>query len=206
MIADRLPSWVQTGFSALYLNVMWLLLAVPLVTMPAATGALLASMHRWQTAGEPPSARTFAQHIRKLFWRSQFIGAVIAAAAVLAWANIAISGQFGEHRRIFLTLMFAVLLNAGTLTVFWLPSLAADDVTVREALRRAVRLTARSPLTAVVACAAAVGLALASTAHPAVLAVSAVAAAGAVEACRRRASQHPTAPVPRPAHSLPGEA
>lgn len=189
MTSVRFPGLVQTVFGALYLNVLWIVAALPLVTAPAATGALLATMHRWQECGELPSARSFAHRFRTLFWRSQAMGLAVVAIVALAWVNVAIAGQFGAERRIFLVLMLAVLLNAAVLTIFGLPNLAVYDETVSAAMRRSVRMAAGYPAAAVGAGAIVFAVAVVSTMYPIALLAAAVTTAGAVELFRRTAAR-----------------
>lgn len=199
MTGRRLPWTVQTAFSGLYVNLLWMVASLPVVTLPAATGALVKSVHDWRDDGHRPTALSFLRSMRAVGWPSSVLGLAVGGVLALAGANALIAVHFGSGRRVFLALMLAVLLNALVLSVFSLSGLAAGQVGAWGSVTSSARLAVSSPLLAGAAgLALSIGVVLVAI-YPVALLFVPVMVTGVIEAMRRRAqSRRASAPLAEP--------
>ncbi len=146
LLFDWLVDSFQAFFDLLFINILWLLLCLPVVTAPAGTLALFATANHL-AHDRTGSWRVFWEAFRRDFWLSLRWGVLnLAVIAVLA-SNIVFYAQYeqtwsGLVQGIFVSLGWVW----GLLQLFALPLLMEQtDRRVRIALRNSLVLWARNP-------------------------------------------------------------
>lgn len=171
-----------------YLGVLWLVACLPLVTIPAATVALVARMRAWRLSGQEPSARDMAREMRTAFARRTLAMLLVAAIlAVLAVDLRAIGLAPAGVRPAALTAWFAVSIAVAMLTVHVPAVLAADDVGCAAAIRRSARAAVLRPSAALAAVAALAAAAVVLVSAPVSAPLLAVAVAWVLDRAAMRA-------------------
>lgn len=133
-------------------NLLWVICSLPLVTLPAATGALFSVLAPW-ARGEPTDSplMVFFGAMRR-YWRAStaLFGLGLVAGGVGA-LNLLILSQMGvEHPLAFLSLgmTLATLLGLVIFNVYAWPLMVTQELTIRALFRRAARLGIAHPLPA----------------------------------------------------------
>lgn len=146
-LRDRImPVWdAITPFVTL--NLLWIAVSLPLVTMIPATAALLYAMNR-HAHGRSTGWSEFFGGLRAWFWRSYLWGGLLLLITVILIANIAFYAQLGQPWAIIPAALAAGLLLAWL--VIYLPVfpllLEQEQPSLKQALRNSVVIAARRPL------------------------------------------------------------
>lgn len=190
-VEKAVGSIVRVAVTAVYLELVWLLACLPVVTAPAATVSLLRVVAVWMRTGERPTARGLARVARAQLGPATVLGGGLLLVAVVLAGDLYAIGRMGADRRIWLVAWLFVAVVAAVLLLF-VPAALADGVTsVRGALSTAARVALAHPLRAAAGVACVVVATALTVALPVLGLVTGVATAAAVESLWRRAA--PTA-------------
>lgn len=179
-------SVVRVAVTAVYLDLVWLLACLPILTAPAATVGLLQVVGEWRRSGERPTARALVRASRAHLAPASALGGLFLAVGLVLTADLYAIGRMGEERRIWVVAWLAVVVVASMLLLFAPAAVAEGGTGIRPALSTAMRATAGHPW-----CAAAgvvcVAVAVAVTVlFPVLGLVTGVATAAAVESLWQR--------------------
>jgi uncharacterized membrane protein YesL len=146
-LADRITPVYEAIVPFFTLNVLWVALSLPLITLIPATAALLYAMNR-HAHGRTAGWTTFFEGFRRWFWRSYLWGGLNVIVVVVLGSNIAFYTQLDTAWAPLATaLAAAVLLLWLILQVVTFPlMLQQDQPRLRLALRNSVVMLGRRPL------------------------------------------------------------
>ncbi len=87
MLRDRLADAYVASIPFFTLNVLWIIVSLPIVTIIPATAALLYATNRI-AHGQPAGVSTFIEGLRKWFWRSYLWGGLNLLVAAVLVSNL----------------------------------------------------------------------------------------------------------------------
>jgi uncharacterized membrane protein YesL len=108
VFADALHH-IDVALRYLWLDVLWLLSCLPVVTAPAATAALLGVTREWAQGDERPVLPRFAAHLRRRSGLGLLVGLSLTFLGALFAVNFTIVGSMDAGRRIVLWGLLAAL-------------------------------------------------------------------------------------------------
>jgi uncharacterized membrane protein YesL len=140
--ADRVGTFVLA-------NLFWTLLAIPIVTIPAATAGLFATMMRWARGESAEVFRDFFTGMRQHWRKASMIGVLDALIGTLIFLNIVAFRLMDMSNPIAIVsrsmtaffAAFAIMVN-----LYLWPLLVTFDMPLRRLLNTAVRLVFARPL------------------------------------------------------------
>ncbi len=130
-------------------NLAWLVLAIPLVTIPLGTVGLFQVMSLWVRGKQPEFFTDFFSAIRRLWWKASLVGLIDLAVAALVYANMLILNQMELLNPLALlsrsvTLFVALLLLLVNLYVWSL--LVISELSLRRIIELSFKLAFAHPL------------------------------------------------------------
>lgn len=138
--------------SLVWLNLLWLVSSLPIVTLPAATVALHEGARRLVTAGEAPTWRVFLLSLRNHFVPATAIGAIF----ITIWVGfITLMRTVGPSSPVAMGAILATAIVLAPVTAVAPHVMAASEPNggISSLVRRLVVVTAVSPVAAVLAAA-----------------------------------------------------
>ncbi len=172
---------VRVVVTAVYINLVWLLLCLPVVTAPAASIGLLRVVGTWARTGQSPTARGLLRCARTRFAPATLLGCLALGVGLFLVADLYAIGRMGADRRIWLVVWLAVTSIVAVLVVFVPVALADTRTGVRAALSPGVRVTCAHPGRAVVGAACVTATATATVVFPVLALVTGVVTAAIVD-------------------------
>ncbi len=136
-------------FSLMVANLIWLLLSLPLVTMPAASLSLFEYVYVLLRKEEEPDYHILWSGVRKWFWRGLAVYGLILASVVLPLVGVffyaSLSAKIGMAGFLLSALCFWTLVFSLMAQIYFVPFLIHQKLSVGKALKRAVQLTLLRP-------------------------------------------------------------
>ncbi|MGV8895196.1 MAG: DUF624 domain-containing protein [Rhodoglobus sp.] len=170
----------------LWLNVLWLAVALTIVGAPAATVAMHAVTAEWAEHDERPVAERFFAALRATGFRATAFGAGLVIVASLVTVNVFISAEMGPQAPFVLGGLGAVTL-ATALLATGAPLVIAQGARGAGGIARAAAFcVATQPVAAVVSLGLVVAIALAALAFPPSLLILPAPCARLVQTIRSR--------------------
>lgn len=119
-------------------NLLWILLSIPIVTLPAATAGLFASLGPWVRGKSASVFPDFFQGMRRYWVKSMLIAAIDLGIGVIAGANLLIL-YWGDMPRIpailsLSTTLFVIIITLLVNLYAW-PSMVVFDIPFRQLIR-----------------------------------------------------------------------
>ncbi|MEV7086244.1 DUF624 domain-containing protein [Streptomyces sp. NPDC093085] len=158
--AGPLYEALATACRYLLLSLAWTLCAAPLVTAPAATCALVATVRGWAAGHEGPVLATFLTRLRRSARTSTLAAALLLPGGALLAVNAVIVPHMAGQRPYLTVALASVALPYLGFCANLVPVLAAGDRGVRDAFRRTAERLVRHPAPALLTTAVAVTAAL----------------------------------------------
>ena len=160
---DQLDKWLTPVMA----NLLWVALSLPLITLPAATAALFATMFYWMYGKQPEMFSQFFVTMRRCWLRSSLVVVLDLLVCGLIVVNLLIF-QMMDMTHVLAFLSRSATVFVGLLLVLvnvyvW-PLLAVWDVPLRQILSFALQLVFAHPLWSI-------GVALATLVPPIIASV-----------------------------------
>jgi uncharacterized membrane protein YesL len=99
----------------LLLNVLWFLLALPLITLFPATVAMMAVVRDWRSKEESGVFKPFFHHFKDNFKQSFLYGILWAIILIILYINFILLGEMGSMANTIVTILLIIL---GVLVTF----------------------------------------------------------------------------------------
>jgi len=148
-------NWV---FRFFYLNTLWVLFSLPIVTIGASTTALFYVTHKWAAGEDPPIWQSFWKSYRQNFRQGLVIWVILGAFMLVIFLNIQNITMIGQYSRALLILQLVALAELMFTAIYAFPVLARHHVTVGGCLRWSFYAANRHFITTIVVVLGAVGL------------------------------------------------
>jgi uncharacterized membrane protein YesL len=104
-----------------YLNLLWLVASLPVVTIAPSTAAMFGVMRGWSRGKDVPTTREYFSLFRENFGRSLAVGLVWAVLGTVLAADFLLVGQMGSFRRLLYAVFFAFGFLYASATVYLFP-------------------------------------------------------------------------------------
>jgi len=138
MVGGKIYRVLELITSLVFLNLVWLLACLPILTVWPATTALFGIVRRWVRGEEPPVLRTFFSLFKEDLGRSLLVGAVWLPVGAVLVADFLLIGQMESLRRPLYVLLLAFALLYASATVYLFPVLANYEASWRTAIKNAL--------------------------------------------------------------------
>lgn len=129
-----------------YLNLLWLLACLPVVTAPAATAALFGVTREWTKGRQPPIGPSFVHFMRESARRSVAVGGVLAAAGGLIAADLLIARGIEPGGIVLRGALLIIGVLVASTAMYAFPVMANYEVPWRTVLRNALLFALACPL------------------------------------------------------------
>ncbi len=150
----------------LWLNTLWLGVALTVVGAPAATVAVHAVVAEWADGDERPVAARFFAAIRRHGWCATAVGGIVTVIGALLVVNFFIAIHMGEEAVAVLGVLGAVTLTTSLFAAAAPYVVAGGARGAGRILRVTIAHITSQPLSAIAAVATAAGIAFAILAFP----------------------------------------
>ena len=130
-------------------NVFWVVLSIPLVTLPAATAGLFATMAPWARGKSPEVFRDFFSGVRQYWLKASLVGLVDAALAVWIIVNFRAFLLMDMSNPLALLsqgITFFVALITILVNLYFWPMLVTFDMPLRSLVSTSAKLVFAHPL------------------------------------------------------------
>lgn len=131
----------------LYLNLLWLVTCLPVVTIPAATAAMFGVIRDWLGGTDPHVAKTYVRHLRENACQSTWIGLLWALLGAVLAADFLLVDQvtFLKYPLYSILCIVAMLYVFASLYLF--PVMVKYDTTWPVVVKNALLYSLIRPLT-----------------------------------------------------------
>jgi uncharacterized membrane protein YesL len=147
-LSGRIYRVLEAFTNLLYLNALWLLACLPLITAAPATAAMFGVIRRWQRDEEPPIARTFVALLREDFGRNVLLGFIWGAAGAVLVADFALVARIGALRLPLFVGLLALSVLYAAASVYLFPLMASSSAGWRSLLKDALLYALSQPSSA----------------------------------------------------------
>jgi uncharacterized membrane protein YesL len=145
----RIYRVLEVFTNLVYLNALWLLACLPLVTIAPATAAMFGVVRRWQRGDEPPVARTFFALLKEDFGRNALLGLVWGAVGAVLVVDFVLVARIGALRLPLFVGLLALSVLYAAASVYLFPLMADSSASWRSLLKNALLFPLSQPLSAV---------------------------------------------------------
>lgn len=149
MIGNRWADILDKTMTFVLVNMLWMVLSAPIITLPAATAGLFATLTPWVRGETSELFHDFFGAMRRHIVKSTLIGLGDVGIGLIVWVNVQIIHQmnslnFSALLSLNVTLFVAV---AAVMTNLYLwPLLVTVDAPLSQLVRTAVRLALLHPI------------------------------------------------------------
>ena len=148
ILESRLYRVLEVCTNFLYLNLLWLVCCVPVVTIPSSTAAMFGVVREWTKQRESGVAGTFLAMFRDNFRQSLWIGFLWAIiGAVLAVDLAVVRGMGPPVREILYVLVFLIGFLYAFASVYLFPVMVNFNARWTDVVRNALLFSVGSPIT-----------------------------------------------------------
>ena len=146
MLDSRLYRFLETATNFLFLNIVWLLACLPVVTIPPATAALFGVVREWVRQEDAGVVGPFVRRFKENFVQSLIVGWLwMLLGAVLLFNLLAIRQMPGPLGLPSLVLVAVASLFYLTTSVYLYPVLVSYETTWFGVIRNAFFISASQP-------------------------------------------------------------
>lgn len=149
VLEGRIYRILEVFANLVYLNFLWLLACLPVVTIPVSTTAMFGIVREWVRGDEPPIARRFVSLFRENFRLGLIVGVIWALAGGALLLDLYLIGRMGSLRAPLYVALFALALVYVCASVYLFPVMAHYDLSTRDILKNALLFPGASPLVTV---------------------------------------------------------
>jgi uncharacterized membrane protein YesL len=144
---DRIYRLLEVFTDLVYLNLLWLVSCLPVVTIAPSTAAMFGVVRGWIRGKDVPTTGEFFSHFRENFGRSLAVGLVwVLLGAVLA-ADFFLVGQMESFRRPLYVVFFAFALLYVSTTVYLFPVMVNYELDWKGVIKNSFLFSIARPLT-----------------------------------------------------------
>lgn len=139
---------IDKATTFILVNMLWMVMAALIITLPPATAGLFATLTPWVRGQQSEPFRDFFGAMRRYALQSLVIVVADATIGLLVWLNFGILGQMGTSAPALLSLsatLFVTLSTVAANLYLWPLLVSVDDVPLGQLVRVAVRLVLLHP-------------------------------------------------------------
>ena len=143
----RIYRVLEVFTNLVYLNVLWLVACIPVVTIPTATSAMFGVARRWVRGDEPPVAREFIRLFRADLRQSLIVGFAWGVIGAVLAMDFYLIGQMETFRRPLYVALFVLVLLYAFASVYVFPVMVNYDLGWTDVMKNALLFSLAAPFT-----------------------------------------------------------
>ncbi|WP_165767945.1 YesL family protein [Virgibacillus indicus] len=117
-----------TVVNYLFLNLLWLVFSLPVVTIPASATAMFGVINYWKNTGEEDVIRPFITEFKRYFFSSQKVGVIFLGLGLIPLTGFFyVLPKLNNFENMVLILLISFTLIYLLTTVFIFPALSRND-------------------------------------------------------------------------------
>lgn len=140
-------------FKLVVANLFWVLLCIPVITIPAASLAMYEFVHRILMRDDPEYGFIWKSFL-KWFWRSFPIAAILILSIVIPligmYFYMGLSAQYGAVGYLLFALSFWLFVFILLCQIYFVPLLVHQNIPILKAIKRSALLVMLQPLASIV--------------------------------------------------------
>ena len=129
-----------------YLNLLWMVACLPVVTVAPASAAMFGVVRGWMRGKDTPIAREFFSLFRENFGRSLVVGLVWSGLGAFLAVDFLLVGQMESFRRPLYVVFLALALLYVSATVYLFPVVANYELDWKGVIRNSLLFSMARPL------------------------------------------------------------
>jgi uncharacterized membrane protein YesL len=130
-----------------YLNLLWLVACLPVVTIAPSTAAMFGVVCGWIRGKDNPTTQEFISQFRENFGRSLVVGLVWAVLGAVLAADFLLVGQMESFRRPLYVVFLAFAFLYVSATVYLFPVLVTYELGWKAVIKNSLLFSVARPLT-----------------------------------------------------------
>jgi len=130
-----------------YLNLLWIVTCLPVVTIAPASAAMFGVVRGWMRGKDTPIAREFFSLFRENFGRSLAVGLVWLGLGAFLVADFLLVGQMESFRRPLYVVFLALALLYVSATVYLFPVVVNYELDWKGVIKNSLLFSIARPLT-----------------------------------------------------------
>lgn len=146
MVGGRIYRILEVFTNLVYLNFLWLLASLPVVTIPVSTTAMFGIVREWGRGDEPPITRRFVSLLRENLRQGLVVGGIWVLAGAVLVLDLYLIGQMESLQVPLYVALFALVLLYVCASVYLFPVMANYDTSVKNVLKNALLFPLVTPL------------------------------------------------------------
>jgi uncharacterized membrane protein YesL len=146
-VIDRVYRVLEVFTDLIYLNLLWLVSCLPVVTIAPATAAMFGVVRGWIRGKDTPMTREFFSLFRENFGRSLAVGLVWAVLGAVLAADFLLVGQMESFRLPLYAIFLAFALLYVSATVYLFPVMVNYELDWKAVIKNSLLFSAARPLT-----------------------------------------------------------
>jgi uncharacterized membrane protein YesL len=146
-MVNRMYRVLEVFTDLVYLNVLWLVACLPVVTIAPATAAMFGVVRGWIRGKDVPMTREFISLIRENFGQSLAVGLVWSVLGALLAADFLLVGQMETFRRPLYVIILAFALLYASATVYLFPVMVTYELDWKAVIKNSLLFSIARPLT-----------------------------------------------------------
>jgi uncharacterized membrane protein YesL len=144
---DRVYRVLEVFTDLVYLNLLWLMACLPVVTIAPSTAAMFGVVRGWIRGKDAPMTREFFSLFKENFGRSLAVGLVWAVLGAVLTADFLLVGQMESFRRPLYAVFFAFALLYVSAAVYLFPVTVNYELDWKAVIRNSLLFSVARPLT-----------------------------------------------------------
>jgi uncharacterized membrane protein YesL len=146
-MTSRIYRVLEVFTDLVYLNLLWLVTCLPVVTIAPSTAAMFGVVRGWIRGKDTPTTREFFSLFRETFGRSLAVGLVWTVLGAVLAADFLLVGQMESFRRPLYAVFFAFALLYVSATVYLFPVMVNYELDWKAVIRNSLLFSVARPLT-----------------------------------------------------------
>jgi uncharacterized membrane protein YesL len=144
---DRIYRALEVFTDLVYLNLLWLVTCLPVVTIAPATAAMFGVVRGWIRGKDVPTTREFFSQFRENFGLSLAVGLVWAMLGTVLAADFLLVGQMESLRLPLYMVFFAFALLYVSAAVYLFPVMVNYELDWKGVIKNSLLFSVARPLT-----------------------------------------------------------
>lgn len=134
-----------------YVNLLWLISSLPIITIPASTSAMLGVMKDFSEGNEPSVSKGFVSHFKKYLKKSSVIGLFQFLIGFVLVVDLQVIWNLeGIPQYIMISLIGLLALTFIFMSFYIYPLLVESDMSYRELIKNSFYLSITRPSTPII--------------------------------------------------------
>jgi uncharacterized membrane protein YesL len=144
---DRIYRALEVFTDLVYLNLLWMVACLPVVTIAPSTAAMFGVVRGWIRGKDTPITREFFSLFRENFGQSLVVGLVWAVLGAVLAADFLLIGQMESFRRLLYVVFFVFALLYVSTAVYLFPVMVNYELDWKGVIRNSLLFSIARPLT-----------------------------------------------------------